>query len=92
MDWHQRIDEIQSNFFDRGLYTYLHVSRLQPDGQLTWSFSFLDLGMGCVISRQAIVVHGIDGEYWVDNVKQPSEALALEAVFAGHYTSSLDWF
>jgi hypothetical protein len=95
MDWHTRTEELQSRFFRTGSRACLWIDKMGKSvdpSVLTWTFTFMDLGMCHTISGHARVVKSDDGAILVNDVRYPNEDAALEAVFADHYQKFLNHF
>jgi len=86
MDWHTRTDEIQERYFRTGPRTCLWIECAKHDPTiLTWSFTFMDIGMCHTISGHARVVKvSKNGPFKVNELEYPDENQALAAVFQGH--------
>ena len=86
MDWHTRTEEIQHRYFRSGKYAYLWIDyEPEVDTLLSWTFTFLDLGMYHTLSGHAHVSRLSQGVYSVNGRKHATENAALDRVFAGHY-------
>jgi hypothetical protein len=85
MDWNP--DEIQPRYFRAGDKTFLWLDYDEKTALLSWSFTFLDLGMHHTLSGRATVscLPGTPPAYTVNGAIQPSREAAMHAVFARHY-------
>ena len=91
MDWPARTQEIQRRFFRAPPCAYLWVDFSHENSLLSWCFTFMDLGMCHTISSTTTVVQK-NGCFLVGRESWPTEDMALEAVFGGHYEHFLQEF
>jgi hypothetical protein len=93
MDWHTRTEEIQHRYFRSGKYAYLWIDyEPEVDTLLTWTFTFMDLGMYHTLSGHAHVFCPSQGVFSVNGHSHANENAALDCVFAGHYARFLRRF
>lgn len=91
IDWVSRKDEIQARFFRPPPYARLWIEYSPVNDLLSWSFTFMDLGMCHTISYNTTIAQE-NGSYRVGRESWPNEDMALEAVFGGHYNNFLNEF
>lgn len=79
--------EIQPCYFRAGDKTFLWLDYNEETALLSWSFTFLDLGMCHTLSGRATVslVPNSPSAYMVNGQVHGTREQAMHAVFAGHY-------
>lgn len=89
MDWTP--GEIQSRYFRTGDKTFLWLDYDEITALLSWSFTFLDLGMCHTLSGRATVslLPHTPPVYMVNGQSAATREQAMHAVFAGHYRDFL---
>lgn len=88
LDWSSRVSEIQELYFRSGKGTYLWIVCDQANGNVSWGYHMLDLGMCHALSGSSRVEEiDLDGPCYLVNgrVVGRDERAVWGAVFGGHY-------
>lgn len=92
LDWQDKTDLIQQLYFKTGKGAYLWIACDASNGNVSWGFNMLDLGMCHTIAGCSQVHLSLpEMNYYVNGspVGQ-QELLAWNAVFGGHYQKFLE--